>query len=238
MRSSTPPPPDLLTTLLLTFKGYSEEHRMKKLHEHTSLSERKTVSSRFSIDWTKTFEGLKIPHGKQDCSDCDNGQICSDCVLKPKLNCFSCKMVRPCKSCLDLISEKITYSTNINMLKRKPPNKYHLKLHHYEGKYEPRQNNVDFESAREIVINEGYKMFVKTRIEWIYNLMERKSYIKNEDIPQNKEFIYAFKHVKTDEVDNKILIGCESDELYENNKLFNFWSNKVLNKEIELKNSK
>ena len=40
-----------------TFKGYSEEHTMIKLEEYISLSEGKTVSGRFSIDWTKTFEG-------------------------------------------------------------------------------------------------------------------------------------------------------------------------------------
>ena len=75
-----------------TFKGYSEEHRMIKLEEYISLSEGKTVSGRFSIDWTKTFEGIKIPHRKQDCSDCDNTKFCNDCVIKPKKNCFNCEM--------------------------------------------------------------------------------------------------------------------------------------------------
>ena len=45
-----------------TFKGYSEEHRM---NEYISLSEGKTVSGRFSIAWTKTFERIKVPHKKQ-----------------------------------------------------------------------------------------------------------------------------------------------------------------------------
>ena len=35
-----------------------------------------------------------------------------------------------------------------------------------------------------------------------------------------------------------MLIGSESDELYENDKLFNFWSNKFINKEIENRNFK
>ena len=30
-----------------------------------------------------------------------------------------------------------------------------------------------------------------------------------------------------------MLIGCESNELYENEKLFKFWSNNFVNKEIE-----
>ena len=32
---------------------------MIKLEEYITLSEGKTVSGRFSIDWTKTFEGIK-----------------------------------------------------------------------------------------------------------------------------------------------------------------------------------
>ena len=30
-------------------------------------------------------------------------------------------------------------------------------------------------------------------------------------------------------MDNYILTGCESDELFENDKLFTFWSNKFIN---------
>ena len=71
-----------------TFKGYSEEHRMIKLDEYISLSEGKTVSGRFSIDWIKTFEGVKIPHRKQDCSDCDNTKFCDDCFIKTKKELF------------------------------------------------------------------------------------------------------------------------------------------------------
>ena len=52
--------------------------------------------------------------------------------------------------------------------------------------------------------------------------------MKNKDIPENKEiFVHGFKHNKTDKVDNYILIKCESDKLYENDKLFNFWSNNL-----------
>ena len=64
--------------------------------------------------------------------------------------------------------------------------------------------------------------------------MECKLYIKNEDNPENKEnFFYGFKHVKTDIVNNYILIECASDELCENDKLFTFWTNKFKNKGIK-----
>ena len=65
---------------------------MTKREEFISLSEGKTVSGRFSIDWAKTFAGMKIPHRKHDCLDFDIRKICSDCVIKPKMNCFKGEM--------------------------------------------------------------------------------------------------------------------------------------------------
>ena len=125
------------------------------------------------------------------------------------------------------------------MLKRKPPNEFHQMLPHYEGEYKPKQSNIDFESARDFLMEEVYKMLVKRHFERLYNMMECKPYIKSEDFPENKEiFVYGFKHGKTGKIDNYILIGCESDELFENDKLFNFWSNKCMNKEIEMRNFK
>ena len=222
-----------------TFKGYSEEHRMVKLEKYISLSEGKTVSGRFSIDWTKTFEGIKIPHRKQDCLDCDNSKICTDCVIKPKMNCFNCEMEKSCKICLDLISQKKTYSTDINMLKRKPPNEKHQMLPCYKSIYETRHINIDFESAKKFLMKKYYKMVEKRRFERLYDAIESMSYTKYENISENKEiFIYGIKHVKTDKIDNYILIGCESDKLLENDKLFNIWSNKIINNEIEKKISK
>ena len=195
------------------FKGYSEEHRMIKLDEYITLSEGKTVSGRFSIDWTKTFEGIKIPHRKQGRRDCDNGKFCSDCVINPRMNCFNCEMERACNSCLDLISPKKTFSTDINMLQRKPAKEYHQMLPYYESKCEPKQNNIDFESAKEVLMEADEKMVKNRRFERIYNAVESMTYTEYEDFPENKEiFVYGFKHVKTDKIDNYILIGCESDE--------------------------
>ena len=143
-------------------------------------------------------------------------------------------MERACETSLDLISQKKTYCTDINMLKRKPPNEYHQKLPHYEGKYEPKQNNFDFASAKEMLMKKDDKMFVGRRFERINNMIACKSYTKYEDIPENKEiFISGFRHNRNDKVNNYILIGCETDELFENDKLFNFWSNNFTNEEIQ-----
>ena len=82
-------------------------------------------------------------------------------------------------------------------------------------------------------MEEDYKMIEKRRFERIYDAIESMSYTKYENISENKEiFIYGLKHIKTDKINNYILIGCES-ELFENDKLFNFWSNKFINNEIE-----
>ena len=83
-------------------------------------------------------------------------------------------------------------------------------------------------------MKEDYKMVEQRRIERINVMITYKSYIKYEDIPENKEiFVYGYKHIKTDKIDNYILIGCETDELYENIELFNFWSNKFINEEVQ-----
>ena len=107
---------------------------------------------------------------------------------------------------------------------------------HYIGEYKPELNFIVFESARDSLMEGDDKLIVKRGFERINNMIERKSYMKNED-PENKEFFsYRFKHKKTDKVYNYILIGCELDELYENDKSFNFSSNSLLNKEVVMIN--
>ena len=61
------------------------------------------------------------------------------------------------------------------------------------------------------------KMVVKRRFQNMYNPIETMIYMKYEDIRENKEiFINGFKYIKTDKIDNFILIGCESYDLFEN----------------------
>ena len=101
----------------------------------------------------------------------------------------------------------------------------------------PRQNNNDFESAWKILMKQDDEMVMKRRFEMINYKMDVNFYSKNEKIPENKEiFIYGFKHNGAKKVDNYILIGFESDEKYENDKLFNFWSNKFFFKKRSTEN--
>ena len=61
-------------------------------------------------------------------------------------------MKRVYEMCLDQIIQKKTQSTDINMLKRKPANQYYQTLPCYMGKHKPKQQNFDFESAREVLM--------------------------------------------------------------------------------------
>ena len=70
-------------------------------------------------------------------------------------------MTRVCKTCLDQSSQKKTNS---------------------------RQSNIDFESAREVLMEEDYKMVAERRFEGIYNSMECKSYIKRKIILKTKRY--------------------------------------------------
>ena len=83
-------------------------------------------------------------------------------------------------------------------------------------------------------MKEDDQVVVVRQFERINNMMECKSYNKYENVSENKEiFIHGFKHIKADEFDKYIIFGSESDNLYENDKVFNFWSIKFINEEIQ-----
>ena len=58
------------------------------------------------------------------------------------------------------------------MLKRRPVNENYQMLPYYEGEYRLKQNNIDFESAKEVLMEVVKKMVEKSRIERIYNAIE------------------------------------------------------------------
>ena len=146
---------------------------------------------------------MKIPQKKQDCLNWENGKTCSDCVIKPKKNSLNCERERACKSCLGLVSQKTTYSTDINMLKRKPANECHQMLPWYLGEHKPQTATINFEAAKEVLLTAEKPMIESRRFERRNNIIACKSYIQYADIPENKEiFIYGFRHIKTDKVDN------------------------------------
>ena len=125
------------------------------------------------------------------------------------------------------------------MLKRQPPHEKHHMLPWYIGEYKPKTSIISFEAAREILLFAGKRMIKNRCFERLYNIIACKSYRKHEAVPKNKEmFVYGFKHFKLDKVGICILFSCESDELNQNDKLLNFWSDKFINEELEKGNFK
>ena len=61
-------------------------------------------------------------------------------------------MERACRLCLDLMSQKKTFSTDITMLKRKSPNEYYQMPPHCDGIFKPKRNNIDFGSAKKVLM--------------------------------------------------------------------------------------
>ena len=101
----------------------------------------------------------------------------------------------------------------------------------YVGEDKPKTLKINFKAAKEVLVTAEEPTIENKRFERINTMMACKSYIKNKDFPENKKiFITGFKHIKTDEY---IPIGCDSEEIYENEKRIHFWSDKLLNEEIE-----
>ena len=126
-------------------------------------------------------------------------------------------MERACKSCLDLISPKKTYSTDIIMLKRKPPNEYHQMLPHYEGEYKP--NKVI------LILNLQEKLWWKKKLKKLWEDVSR-GYItrwsvnrtwKTKIYLKTKRFLFMYSNMSKQIKSITIItiIGCETEELYE-----------------------
>ena len=73
----------------------------------------------------------------------------------------------------------------------------------YVGEYKPKTSIANFEAAKEVLITAEKPMIKKRRFERIKNMMEAKSCMKNEDVPEYKEiFVYGFKQIEQDKIDN------------------------------------
>ena len=108
---------------------------------------------------------------------------------------FRSEMTITCKVGLDLVSQKKTYSTDYIMLKRQPFNENHQMLPYYEGEYEFRQNIIDFESAKEILMKEDDRMVLKRRFQRIYNAIERRLTRNTKMFLKTKRFFFMDSNV-------------------------------------------
>ena len=76
------------------------------------------------------------------------------------------------------------------------------------GEYKPKTSNINFEAQKKVLLTAEEPVIENKRSERINNLIACKWYIENADLLENNQiFFYGFKHIKTEKIDNYILIG-------------------------------
>ena len=86
------------------------------------------------------------------------------------------------------------------MLKRRPLGDLHQMIPWYVGEYTQVQNAIDFESARELLMEADKKLVQSRRCESIRNMMICISYMEYEKTPENNEIFHqGFKNRETKE---------------------------------------
>ena len=115
-----------------TFKGYNQNLHGLSFKDYIDLELGNTISNMSKIKWKREFGGIKIPHRKHDCSNCNESLLCDSCKRNPKMNCFQCELAKACDSCLSIISRKTEYNADINKMKREPANENGDMLPYYK----------------------------------------------------------------------------------------------------------
>ena len=68
------------------------------------------------------------------------------------MNCFNYELERTCKTCLDLISQNKTNSTDINSLKRKPANENYQMVSYCGSGYKRKQKTLILDLPEQILM--------------------------------------------------------------------------------------
>ena len=105
-----------------TFKGFNQNINNITFIDFLDLEQGKTLKNVSKLKWKRELGGIKIPHPKVCCENCDESKKCVDCEIKPEMNCFNCEISKSCHDCLSKIPRMAKYSVEINKLKRKPEN--------------------------------------------------------------------------------------------------------------------
>ena len=147
-----------------TFKGFNQNINNITFKDFLDLEQGKTIKNISKLKWKRELAGIKIPHRKVGCENCDESKKCVGCVIKPEMNCFNCEISKSCQNCLSKISRITEYSVEINKLKRLAENEFGHMLPYYRI-----ENNI--------VIEKPNKKCSKCETE-----INTKNYIKNKTI--------------------------------------------------------
>jgi len=155
-----------------TFKGFNQNIKNITFKDFLDLEQGKTLKNRSKLKWKRELAGIKIPHRKVSCENCNEKKKCDDCLIRPEINCFNCEISKSCQDCLSKITRISEYSVEINKLKRQPENEYGHMLPYYQI-----ENNFVEEKPDRI---KQIKKCSKCEIE-----INPNNYIKNKTICRN-----------------------------------------------------
>ena len=75
-----------------TFKGYNQNIKNITFKDFLNLEQGKTLRNISKLEWKRELGGIKIPHRRLGCENCDESRKCLNCELKPEMNCFNCEI--------------------------------------------------------------------------------------------------------------------------------------------------
>ena len=134
----------------ITFKVCDGQKSQIGFKHFLNLEKDLKVLKTSKTNWKRELFGVKFPHRVFDFQNCQNDKMCRSCIIDPKLNCFDCEISKPCDKCLKTTTQIKLYFTEVNKLKRQPPDKKGNLLPHYVG-----ENIVEEEERDQTQISYG-----------------------------------------------------------------------------------
>ena len=135
----------------INFKGLEKGSSNIKYDDFVNLARGRSISNVSMKKWEKKLDGIRIPHRRHGCNNCDESLFCDRCQDTVVLNCHECEKLRACKECYDMITITKIYTSNINECKRHPENVDGDMLAIYEGVYQKEYNDVDIGESVDII---------------------------------------------------------------------------------------
>ena len=117
----------------ITFKGCDRKIKQIGFEDFLNMEESLIVRNTSKVNWRRDLLGVRVPHRVFNCENCQNDKLCRSRIIDTKLKCFDCEISRSCDKCLKRITQIKVYSTEINKLKRQPPDEIGYLLPHYAG---------------------------------------------------------------------------------------------------------
>ena len=108
----------------ITFKGCDQDITRVGFKDFLDLQKSKTVRKMSKLNWKRESKGAKIPHRVIDCEVCRTDVKCQSCFKDPKMNSLEDELCKCCDKHLKRITQIKYHSTEINKLKRQPPNEH------------------------------------------------------------------------------------------------------------------